>query len=666
MAKLCLNMIVKNEADKILRCLESVAPYIDCYAIVDTGSTDATKATIEAFFAYKSIPGAITDAPFINFEQARNAGLKAARASLAYPYDYIFLVDADMVLEVADPNFKDHLTDVAYDILQKAGGISYYNRRLIRRDQTGGYVGVTHEYLNIPGGDQLTGVSFTDYADGSNRKDKFKRDIEMLLAALEKEPDNGRYVYYLAQSYRDAGKTKLARNRYYQRMGMGGWDEEKWSAWINYAHCLKALEDTDGFIREMLAAYNFRPTRAETLYDLAKHYREIGEQKTSLLFSVEGMKIPYPIDLLFVTDHIYSIGLREEFAICAFYNPAYRKQGYKVCSDIAIDLKAGEGSRELARGNLFHYLQPLHELCPSFVSKQIAFVPKDGYIPLNPSIMNMNGVLRCIVRSVNYTMDEEGRYLIKGININSPANNSNPIRTRNYLVHVTDDLDIGYNFEVYPPPAFPAPKYNLVVGFEDMRIFPWRGDIWSLSNVREQNPEGWCEQTLAMLSPTTGGYIVSDDWKTILPQTRQHEKNWMPWVDKDKLGFVYKVGQLAIDTVGVLYPETPVPFATERLSGGSQVIPFKGGWIALVHESRVKPDGKRYYQHRFVWWDAAKVLRHISLAFVLHDRQIEFAAGLAWHPDKKRLVISYGIRDCEAWLATIDWYDVSALLGGLL
>jgi hypothetical protein len=59
-------------------------------------------------------------------------------------------------------------------------------------------------------------------------------------------------------------------------------------------------------------------------------------------------------------------------------------------------------------------------------------------------------------------------------------------------------------------------------------------------------------------------------------------------------------------------------------------------------------------------------LRQISPAFLFHDRQIEFAAGLAWHSNHKRLVISYGIRDCEAWLATIDWYDVSHLLGGLV
>ena len=667
MAKLCLNMIVKNEADKILRCLESVAPYIDCYAIVDTGSTDETKKTIETFFAAKSIPGEVMHVPFVNFEQARNAGLKAARASPA-TFDYILLLDADMVLEVEDKHFKDNLTDVAYDVIQKAGGLSYFNRRLIRRDQTGEYVGVTHEYLNVPGGSLLHGIYFIDHADGTNRKDKFKRDIKLLRAALKKEPTNERYMYYLAQSHRDAGNMELAANWYLARANAGGWDEEAWSARFNYAHCLNALGDKAGFIRELLAAYNQRPSRAETLYDLAKYYREAGQQPTSLLYSEPGMKIPYSKDMLFVSDYVYHTGLREEYSICAFYHPDHRQHGYQVCSELAIDRKCTEWSRELARGNLFHYIQPLKELCHSFTPNQITYLPQAGYIPLNPAVMNMDGRLYCLLRSVNYTIDEAGRYLIRGTT--GEANGTNPIHTRNYLLRLNADLAIAHGTEILPPAQWPAPKYNLVVGFEDMRIFPWHGAIWSVSNVRDQNPEGWCEQYLAKIIATDeqGGTVLRPaEVLAMLPKPRQHEKNWMPWVDGDKLGFVYKIGKSAIDTDGTIFPEAQTPFATEKLSGGSQVIPFKGGWLALVHESRTRPgDGKRYYQHRFVWWDAAKILRQISIAFVLHDRQIEFAAGLAWHPDGKRLVLSYGIRDCEAWLATIDWHDVSELLAGHL
>jgi glycosyltransferase involved in cell wall biosynthesis len=648
-----LNMIVKNEADKIVRCLESVAPWISSYAVLDTGSSDGTQKIITAYFAEKKIPGVVEQGHFTNFEQARNDALKLARIC-THSFNYILLCDADMVLTVTDPKAFDNLTDIAYDIVQTAGGTSYYNRRLIRRDQKGNYIGVTHEYLDIGGGTHLEGVSFVDHADGSNRKDKFVRDIEMLLAGLKKEPENGRYMYYLAQSYRDAGQPNKAAEWYKNRINSGGWDEEVWSARLNYAHCLNAVDDTDGFIRELLNAYNFRPTRAEPLYDLAKHYREHDQQKTSLLYSVEGMKIPYPTDVLFVTDHVYATALREEFAICAFYHPSYRNRGYSVCSDLAIDPKCYPGSREMARSNLYYYLQPLKELCPSFEAKRIDFTPRDGYIATNPSVANLDGLLHVVVRSVNYTMDEEGRYLIKGIDINSPANNSNPIRTRNYLLALSSELRVTHMEELLSPPNMPPPTYPLVIGFEDMRLFGWLGGTWISANVREQNPDGWCEQWTAHIHE---GSLIN---ARPIQRTPTHEKNWMPWVQGDKLDFVYRLDTL-INSHGVKTP-SPVPFAVEALSGGSQVIEFNGGWLAIVHESKLRPgDNRRYYQHRFVWWDITKVLRQISKAFVLHDRQIEFAAGLAWHPSKEKLVISYGIKDCEAWLATVSKLDVMSM-----
>src|SRR6266404_4423011 len=95
--RLCLNMIVKNEAARIERCLKSVAPYISCYAITDTGSTDGTEDLIWSFFQSRRIIGKIDHAPFVNFEQARNVALDNARNS-DLAFDYLLLIDADMEL----------------------------------------------------------------------------------------------------------------------------------------------------------------------------------------------------------------------------------------------------------------------------------------------------------------------------------------------------------------------------------------------------------------------------------------------------------------------------------------------------------------------------------------------------------------------------------------
>jgi len=93
------------------------------------------------------------------------------------------------------------------------------------------------------------------------------------------------------------------------------------------------------------------------------------------------------------------------------------------------------------------------------------------------------------------------------------------------------------------------------------------------------------------------------------------------------------------------------------------LVPFEGGWLALVHEVRVMRDsGHRHYRHRFVWFDQAIRLRGVSRAFFFQNRGVEFAAGLAWHPDDKRLLISYGVDDQEAWVAAVDADDVRLIL----
>ncbi len=205
--RVCLNMIVKNEMANLERCLSAVAKHIDCWVIGDTGSTDGTQDFIRSFFAERNLAGELHEFPFHNFEQARNHALDLAYAS-PLPYDYLLLDDADMELVVEDLDFRERLDAPGYLLLQRSASLAYWNTRLVRRDTGARYRGVTHEYIDVPGSQrELSGVWYKDHASGSNRADKFERDARMLLEALEKDPENHRYWFYLAQSYRDAGRT---------------------------------------------------------------------------------------------------------------------------------------------------------------------------------------------------------------------------------------------------------------------------------------------------------------------------------------------------------------------------------------------------------------------------------------------------------------------------
>ncbi len=644
--KLALNMIVKSEATIIERCLNSAIPYISAAVIVDTGSTDDTIRIIEQTLAAADVPYQIFQRPFINFSQARNAALDLARLS-PLEFDYILLTDADMELVVEDKLCFTNLIGPSYDMIQKAGTLSYHNRRIASRYTTGGYRGPTHEYLDLAAAGCISGAYFLDYADGSNRRDKFQRDIDLLLADLRDHPANERSWFYLAQSYRDNGQPAQAAQAYRRRIDLGGWSEEVWDAKLNYAHCQKTLGNEADFVAGLLDAYNYRPSRAESLYELARHYREKGEQFTSLLFSYPGMGTPRTQDALFVNNYVYDTGLKEEFSICAFYDENRRDHGFRVANDLALDRKGTDWSREQARSNMYWYIKPLSAWAPSFKSHRLEFTPPDGYTPLNPSIALVDDHLRCVIRTVNYTIDKDGRYLIR--KLGAEANGENPINTRNFLCVIDPNT-----FEVWSAKEIrwlrPTPAFGLVTGLEDMRLSYDGHHMAFNACVREEDAHGWCRQ----VQGTIHDFDVSQ-WRTMSAKD-QHEKNWMPWARPEGVQYVYRLGTV-VDSHGETVADRKPDLATENISGGSQVIRFAGAHLAVVHEARYH-NGKRFYWHRFALMDDEGVLAKLSMPFFLNDKQIEFVAGLCWHPDSKRLLLSYGVRDEEAWVAEVDWHDV--------
>jgi FkbM family methyltransferase len=657
---LCLNMIVKNEVANLERCLGAVADHIACWVIGDTGSTDETQDFMHSFFAARKIPGELHSFPFENFEQARNAALDCAYAS-ALNYDYLLFADADMELVVVDRNFRERLEAPGYRLLQRAGsGLAYWNTRLVQRNAGARYHGVTHEYIDVPGGvKELRGVWYKDHASGSNRAEKFERDIKLLTNALEKEPENRRYWFYLAQSYRDAGRTAEAAKAYAKRAEMGGWDEESWNARLQEARCLRKLGDEGGFLRQALAAFNQRPQRAEPLYDLARYYREKRMHEASLLFSERALGIRRPEDdTLFLEEFVYTAGLQEEYSIAANYarDPARKDRGFAACNWLALNREIPRGSRDLARSNLFFYLQSANTMMPSFAARPVGFAPPEGYRPMQPSITRQGEQIVLVQPTVNYTVTDDGQYHTR---------NEEPIHTRNFLLRLSSELVIHSTTEVLPPVDMTQPEYSRVLGFADLRLFTWRDELWASACIRELTPQGWCEQVLARIDQGSEECRLRD-WRPLHPGgPRRHEKNWIPRVIGEKLQFIQSCDPTRVldEQAATIFTSTP-PIAAEQFGGGSQAIAFDRGWLALIHEvqSRVSDQKKCYHQHRFAWFEQAGTLRLVSRPFFFHKKGIEFAAGLAWFPDGKRLLISYGTGDQDAWIATVDAMEVRGLL----
>lgn len=661
---LCWNAIVKNESDRILRAAASVLPYIKSYSILDTGSTDGTTDAIRAFFDDKGIKGHIHFGEFKDFSQARNDAFIHARNDNGQDgtewCQFALLMDADMELKVCDQNAFEPLLNadaVSFSMMQRAGAMSYANCRVLNLSYPKHpYVGVTHEYIAATSNERIMGAYFVDHADGANRPNKFVRDIALLEQGLRDEPGNGRYIYYLAQSYRDAGELDKASEMYQIRIDMGGWEEETHSAMMNLAFCEKESRNFGGFLDAMLQAYNFRPARVEPLYELAKAYRERGQNRAGLVFAKAGLKHQRPDDLLFINDFAYEHGMLYEFSIMAFYDPEERQRGYHATNRLALDLTCPETERQQSRNNMAWYLPKLETFCPSFKPQEIDFVCPEGFTAMNPSVCaGPAGGLEVLLRAVNYKMDAEGRYMIgeKGCN-------DAPIVTNNYLLNVGPDFITNHYHQVEweRPPA----KFPLVIGLEDMRLFWHHGERRFSATVREQSEFGNCEQWLGALELTDESADDVSRAKVINAHRMLYggntEKNWMP---AGHGRFMYDL-RTVITTEGEQVSCSPRDIADENIRGGSQLIVFQNGYLAVVHEA-IYRGGKRVYQHRFVKFERDLLSYKLSLPFVFEDIQIEFCAGLAWHPNCVDLVVSYGVRDEKAMLAKVSNQEVAMMFG---
>ena len=67
------------------------------------------------------------------------------------------------------------------------------------------------------------------------------RDRDLLLAEVERNPDDGRSVFYLAQSYFELGDIDNARRWFARRIEMGGWYQEIYVAMWRTAETMARL-----------------------------------------------------------------------------------------------------------------------------------------------------------------------------------------------------------------------------------------------------------------------------------------------------------------------------------------------------------------------------------------------------------------------------------------
>jgi tetratricopeptide (TPR) repeat protein len=650
---LCLNMIVKNEGKIIIRLLESVSKIIDCYCICDTGSTDNTCELITSYFEEKKIPGKIIYEPFVNFAHNRNVALDGCQQMVA---DYILLLDADMFLDIKIFDKKILHYGDSFCILQGNDNFFYYNKRIVKNNGLYKYIGVTHEYMDVPPNNKTINIEKSilfiyDIGDGGSKNDKFERDILLLSKGIEENPTNERYHFYLANSYADIQNNEKAIEMYKKRIELKGWCQEVWYSYYKIGLLYKRMGKPADAIFYWLAGYDYFPDRIENLYEIINYYRIVGNCKAAMVFynlakTILDKKLNWDT-YLFLQNDIYTYKLEYEYSIIACYNNVKNIDKQIICIMNNTD---DQSIRNNVLSNMKFYknilipikkinmnsslYQSINNVDILFKSSSACIIPNknmDGYI------MNM--------RFVNYNIDALGNYL----------DCDKHIITLNKYIELNKDFNIIS--EKMLDTNYVDRRY---IGIEDVKIFLKDDtDLLFIGTGYHSN------NTLGIV---IGNYDINNILEPIEIKSSfcitACEKNWVYVNIKKSLHVVYNwfpVQLCKIDDAKKsleLIKSVEMPRIFKNVRGSTNGFTYNNEIWFLGHI--VNYGNPRYYYHIFSIFNEDMTLLRYSAPFNFDKECVEFCLGLI--VEDETIICTYSTWDKTTNIVLYDKNYINSLI----
>jgi hypothetical protein len=117
-------------------------------------------------------------------------------------------------------------------------------------------------------------------------------------------------------------------------------------------------------IKELfLDAFEYRPERAEPLYEISRTYRAMNKPKLAYIYAKMGCEVSFPHqDILFIGQDVYDWKMLDEFAATAFYMNDFQN-GHMACQFLLSKLHLiPESEHKRIRENANTYAQTLNNI----------------------------------------------------------------------------------------------------------------------------------------------------------------------------------------------------------------------------------------------------------------------------------------------------------------
>ena len=348
--KLSICMMVKDEEQNLVRCLESLRPLRNQLEseliIVDTGSTDSTVALAQTY------TGRIYFHPWNNnFSEMRNITISYATG------EWIMIMDADEELtDIADILYFFNRKDLqasfgacTFNVINtlssnKDDEAVFASARLFKNDGIFHYEGIVHNQAKWQGKTLKFNTIINHYGYDSTDKDlmekKFQRTAKLLLEELSQNPNNIYIRYQLAVSYamhKDLEKGLVEIRKAYTTIF-----EQNLDPWTTiyvygrYASLALASKQFEEVEKICLEGIKIEPEYIDLYYILARLYELQGRYKVAIKYFEEYLDLLNKFDSLTLSRN-YTI----QFYYMGKFNDAKLKLGelYVKVKDYSASLQ---------------------------------------------------------------------------------------------------------------------------------------------------------------------------------------------------------------------------------------------------------------------------------------------------------------------------------------